>query len=113
MLFGLFVGRDSSSGHASCLQYLKISFAGLITRHDLTLTAGRASKSSNITGRVGPGRIGSDQEVFKLSRIGSGHPHPPRPEPTWLARFYLTRYSPEFSCELWGSSSEAVNEAEN
>lgn len=33
-----------------------------------------------ITGRVGSGRSG--QEMLKLSRNGSGHPYPPRPDPT-------------------------------
>ena len=35
----------------------------------------------NHTGRVGSGRFGSGQEIFILSRTGSGHPNPTRPDP--------------------------------
>ena len=31
--------------------------------------------------RVGSGRVGSGREIFKISRVGSGHPDPTRPDP--------------------------------
>ena len=44
-------------------------------------------------GRVGSGTVDSGQEVFKLTRIGSGPPYS-RPDPTRPARFDLIREHP-------------------
>ena len=39
----------------------------------------------------GFGRVGSGQDVHKSSRVGPGHRHPTRPDPTSPARFDPTR----------------------
>ena len=70
--------------HKFSLQVSQVEKGGHRRPYKLRLNmrvGSEGSKHNHGSSRVGSGRVGSSQEVFKLSRIGpgQGHPDPIRP----------------------------------
>ena len=74
---------DVTVGYYTRYRFFVTLLAELFVGHDPNPRVG-SGKIRHLTGRVRPraglGRVGSGQEAFQFSRIGSGYRYPARPD---------------------------------